>query len=72
MHCIPTSSTYTDTCKARIGQGGGGGGGWRLAEFMGATRNDTKKTKRIKNQFRKILVAPWDPKQIVESFSSPR
>ena len=42
-----------------MGEGGGGGGlaGW-VADFMGPTRNVTKNPERIKNQFRKILVAP--------------
>ena len=53
---------------------GGGGAGWlagRLADFMRPTRIVTKNPKRIKNQFRKILVDPWDPKQIVEPFAGP-
>ena len=45
-----------------MGEGGGlGGGGWlagRVADFMGPTRNVTKNPEGIKNQFRKILVAP--------------
>ena len=51
-----------------------GGAGWlagRLADFMGPTRNFTKNPKRINNQFRRILMLPWDPKQVVEPFLGP-